>query len=187
MGNVLVLYDSRTGNTKRMAEHVAEGAALVEGAEVRLRSIEEASSEDLLWSDGVACGSPTHMGQPSWQMKKWWDECGVWGQTDGRIGVAFSSEGGHAGGAMMTCLSLMLLMMNFGFLVLGITDYAYYCYTLHYGATSVRQPRQPGDIAACHELGRRLALAVRSGHVNLREEGETGPAMHAEKPADWGS
>ncbi|HAZ63543.1 MAG TPA: flavodoxin [Armatimonadetes bacterium] len=185
MGKVLVLYDSRTGNTKLMAEYVAEGARLVESAEVRLRHISEADGQDLLWADGVAVGSPTHMGQPSWQMKKWWDECGVWGQADGRLGVAFSSEGGHAGGAMMTCLSLLLILMNFGILVLGVTDYAYYCYTLHYGATTVRQPRVEGDIAACRELGRRLALAVRAGHINLREDHETGPAMHTEKPADW--
>jgi NAD(P)H dehydrogenase (quinone) len=182
MGKVLVLYDSHTGNTKRMAEHVAEGAQAVPGTEVRTLSIGEATGTDLVWCDGAAVGSPTHMGQPSWQIKKWFDECGVWGQTDGRLGVAFSSEGGHAGGAMLTCMSLLQILMNFGFLVMGVTDYAWYCYTLHYGATTVREPRQPGDIAACRELGKRLALAVRQGAIDVREPGENGPNLHLEKP-----
>lgn len=185
MGNVLVLYDTRTGNTGRMAELVAAGAAELDGTEVRLRHINEAVPDDLLWSDGVAVGSPTHLGQPSWQMKKFWDECGLWGKLDGRIGVAFSSEGGHAGGAMLTCLSLMLLLLNFGFLVFGITDYAGYCYTLHYGATTVRSPRAPGDIACCRLLGRRLAVACRNGHLDVREPGEEGPRLFPDKPADW--
>jgi len=34
MGNVLVIYDSRTGNTKKMAELVAEGAKRIEGTQV---------------------------------------------------------------------------------------------------------------------------------------------------------
>lgn len=184
MGKVLVLFDSQTQNTAKMAALVAEGAAAVEGAEVRLRHIDQASGDDLLWCDGIALGSPTHMGQMSWKMKRFWDECGVWGRLDGRIAVTFSSEGGHAGGSQLCCLSLTLVLMNFGCLVLGITDYAAYCYTLHYGATAVREPRAPGDQAACRLLGRRLALAVRAGHVDLREPGEPGPLMHA-KPADW--
>lgn len=184
MGKVLVLYDTRSGNTRKMAEHVAAGAGGVDGTEVRLRHVSEAVGEDLVWCDGCAVGSPTHMGQPSWQLKKWFDETGVWGQCDGRIGTSFSSEGGHAGGALLTCVSLQWLLMNYGFLVMGITDYAYYAYTLHYGATTVREPRQPGDIAACQELGKRLALAVRHGHLSLREEGETGPNLHPHKPAD---
>ena len=187
MGKVLVIYDSRSGNTAKMAGYVAEGAAELEGTEVRLKHIDEAAGEDLVWCDGLAVGSPTHMGQPSWKLKKFFDECGVWGQLDGRFGVAFSSEGGHAGGAMLTCLSLMLLLMNFGFLILGVTDYASYAYTLHHGAPSVREPRQHGDIAACRLLGRQLARACRQGHLDLREPGETGPAMFPTKPAGWDS
>ncbi|MDW8434416.1 MAG: flavodoxin domain-containing protein, partial [Aquificaceae bacterium] len=59
MAKVLVLYESRTGNTKKMAELVAEGAKRVEGTEVRLRSVEEATKEDVLWCEGMAVGTPT--------------------------------------------------------------------------------------------------------------------------------
>ncbi|MGC8834128.1 MAG: flavodoxin domain-containing protein, partial [Armatimonadota bacterium] len=74
MGKVLVLYDSASGNTKKMAVLVGEGAAEIDGTEVRVKSVDEASAEDLLWSDGIAVGTPTNMGTLSWKMKRFWDE-----------------------------------------------------------------------------------------------------------------
>jgi NAD(P)H dehydrogenase (quinone) len=159
MNKILVLYDSATGNTAAMAKYVAEGAASVPGTEVRLRSLAEASPEDVVWCDGLAVGSPTNMGLLSWKMKRFWDETmgEHWMKLDGRIACAFSSAGGWGGGMEMACQSLLTLLMNFGFLVFGVTDYAAKLTTLHYGAVCARQPRQEGDQAACRKLGRRLA------------------------------
>ena len=47
MGKVLVLYDSTTGNTEKMAYLVAEGAKRVEGIEVRIKK-EVSNSEAVL-------------------------------------------------------------------------------------------------------------------------------------------
>jgi hypothetical protein len=54
LGKVLVLYDSASGNTAKMAGLVAEGAGSIPGVEVRLRKVEEATPEDVLWCDGRA-------------------------------------------------------------------------------------------------------------------------------------
>ena len=91
MSKILVLYDSHTGNTAKMAEFVAEGAASIEGTDVRRRSIDEATAEDVLWCDGLAVGSPTNMGLVSWKMKKFWDETmgPQWMKVDGKIGCTF--------------------------------------------------------------------------------------------------
>ena len=84
MGNLLVLYDSKTGNTAKMADYVAQGAEEVEGAEVRLLSVDEASADDVFWCDGLAVGSPTYVGVVSWRMKRFWDEVvpKAWGKVD---------------------------------------------------------------------------------------------------------
>ncbi|RME12002.1 MAG: flavodoxin family protein, partial [Aquificota bacterium] len=109
MGNVLVLYDSRTGNTKKMAELVAEGARRVADTEVRLRSVEEATKEDVLWCHGMAVGTPTNMGIVSWKLKRFFDDVigDLWGKIDGKIGCAFSSSGGWGGGNEVACLSVL--------------------------------------------------------------------------------
>jgi len=107
MANILVLYDSRTGNTKKMAEFVFEGANASGKNVVKLLNVYETTAKDIKWCDGIAVGSPTNMGLMSWKMKKFWDDSGkeLWGKIDSKIGCAFSSEGGWGGGAEPVCQS----------------------------------------------------------------------------------
>jgi NAD(P)H dehydrogenase (quinone) len=157
--HILVLYFSKEGHTRLMADLVAEGAGTVPDTEVRLKDVEEATADDLLWCDGIAVGSPTYMGSIAWEMKRWWDVVAqpLWCKIDGKIGCAFSSEGGLAGGGELTCLALQVVLMNFGLLVFGIPDYTAPGQTLHYGAVCAGRPRNDGEREACRRLGRRLA------------------------------
>jgi NAD(P)H dehydrogenase (quinone) len=159
MGKVLVLYHSASGNTGKMAHLVAEGARAIPGMEVRLREVGEAVAEDVYWCDGLAVGSPTNMGLISWKMKRFWDEVmgPHWMKVDGKIACAFSSSGGWGGGNELACQSILTVLMNFGFLVFGVTDYSGKLMTLHYGAVAAREPRSDEVQAACRKLGQRLA------------------------------
>jgi NAD(P)H dehydrogenase (quinone) len=159
MNKILVLHDSKTGNTAQMDALVAEGARSIADTEVRLLSIDEARAADVVWCDGIAVGSPTNMGVLSWKMKRFWDEemMPEWSRIDGKIGCAFSSSGGWGGGSELACQSILTVLMNFGFLVFGVTDYVSRDLTLHYGAISAKEPRDGHLRAACHKLGRRLA------------------------------
>ncbi len=153
---ILVMYYSEGGNTKQMAEFVAEGARSV--------PVDETTAEDLVWCDGIAVGSPTHMGSIAWQMKKWWDTVAqpLWYSIEGKIGCAFSSSGGVAGGGELTCLALQVVLMNYGLFVFGIPDYVAPGQTLHYGAICAGKPRNDGEREACRRLGRRLTEWVQT-------------------------
>lgn len=159
MNRILVLYDSKTGNTAKMAQLVAEGAQSIPETEVRLRSVDEASPQDVVWCDGLAVGSPTNMGVLSWKLKRFWDETmgEHWMKLDGKIACAFSSAGGWGGGMELACQSILTVLMNFGFLTFGVTDYAAKLTTCHYGAVTAREPRTEEAQAACRLLGKRLA------------------------------
>jgi NAD(P)H dehydrogenase (quinone) len=159
MNRILVLYDSKTGNTAKMAKLVAEGAGSIAETEIRLRSVEEASPEDVVWCDGLAVGTPTNMGLVSWKMKRFWDDAMLdhWMKVDGKIACAFSSAGGWGGGMELACQSVLTVLINFGFLVFGVTDYATKLTTLHYGAVTAREPRDDQAQASCRLLGQRLA------------------------------
>ena len=178
---ILVLYDSFTGNVEQMAQLVADGAREMAGVEVRLRKVDGAGElralpEDVLWADGVAVGSPTNMGLLSWKMKRFWDDDmrPHWMKIDGKIGCAFSSAGGWGGGMELACQSVLTLLVNFGFLVFGVTDYASRDLTLHYGAVSAKAPADEAAKVACRLLGHRLAAwtavcvhGVASAHPGL--------------------
>jgi NAD(P)H dehydrogenase (quinone) len=159
MNRILVLYDSKSGNTARMAQLVAEGAQTIPDTEVRLRTLEDAQPDDVYWCDGLAVGSPTNMGILSWKMKRFWDETMLdhWMRVDGRIACAFSSAGGWGGGMELACQSILTVLINFGFLVFGVTDYATKLTTLHYGAVTAREPRSEDAQVSCRLLGQRLA------------------------------
>jgi NAD(P)H dehydrogenase (quinone) len=159
VNRILVLHDSQTGNVAAMAELVAEGARRIADTEVRVRAVAEAQADDVLWCDGLAVGSPTNMGLLSWRMKRFWDETmgPHWMKADGKIACAFSSAGGWGGGMELACQSLLTVLMNFGFLIFGVTDYAGQKMTLHYGAVAAKAPREAEVQEACRLLGQRLA------------------------------
>jgi len=172
MGKILVLFDSASGNTAKMAQLVADGAGTIPDTDLRVRKVEEATAEDVIWCDGIAAGSPTNMGLISWKMKRFWDEVMAphWMKVDGKIACAFSSSGGWGGGSELACQAMMTVLMNFGFLVFGVTDYVGKSMTLHYGAVSAKEPRDAREQDACRKLGQRLAEWVAVFVDGRREE-----------------
>lgn len=121
--HILVLYDTYHGHTAAMAQEIAAGASEVRDAEVRLKQVVDAVADDLLWADGIALGSPTHMGSMGWQMKRFIDDvfASLWGRArlSGKVGAVFTTGGsGGAGGAELTLLALMANLAQQGMILL---------------------------------------------------------------------
>jgi len=161
MVKLLVLYDTQSGNTRRMAEAVVEGSESMPGVKVTLKHVDEAHASDLFEHDGIAVGSPTWCGGLSWKLKRFFDEstC-VWGKVEDKVGCAFSASGGLGGGSEMTCLSILSVLINYGMLVFGVTDYSAPGVTAHYGAVAVQDPSEE-ELAACRLLGAKLVTHVK--------------------------
>jgi flavodoxin len=64
MAKVLVVYYSRTGNTKKMALGIEEGIR-EEGVDVVVKDVKDIKVEELLEYDGIIIGSPTYYGLPA--------------------------------------------------------------------------------------------------------------------------
>lgn len=78
MSKVAVVYFSGYGHTKKQAEAVAEGARKAGAEVVELRIDAEGELPDggfdtIASADAVIYGSPTYMGGPAWQFKKFAD------------------------------------------------------------------------------------------------------------------
>nr|WP_325265868.1 flavodoxin family protein [uncultured Rhizobium sp.] len=69
----VVVYHSGYGHTKRLAEVVAEGASALLIAIDAEGNISQDAWEALDDADAIIFGSPTYMGGPSWQLKKFAD------------------------------------------------------------------------------------------------------------------
>jgi NAD(P)H dehydrogenase (quinone) len=144
---VLVVYYSATGHVHALAQALAHGAEL-EGAEVRVRSVEElapemlislnqawgrhrsdvsaeptATLDDLEWADGVAFGTPTRFGNVAAQLKMFLDQAGVlWqqGKLINKVVTAFTSSQTAHGGQESTILALNNTFYHWGSIVLPL-------------------------------------------------------------------
>jgi NAD(P)H dehydrogenase (quinone) len=154
MVRVLIVYDSTTGNTEKMAHAVAEGAKQVQGVEVVVKKVDETEFEDLLNADGIIVGSPTYYGLMSGKVKTLFDKTvDIHGKLAGKVGAAFTSSGGTASGAETTLLSILKAMLVHGMIVQGRHD------NKHYGAAAVGCPKGE-EITMCERLGKRTAELV---------------------------
>ena len=73
MAKILIVYHSQTGNTKKMADAVAQGARGIDGVDVVLKKAADATLDDLLTSDGLAVGTPENFGYMSGMLKDFFD------------------------------------------------------------------------------------------------------------------
>ncbi len=152
MVKVLIVYDSRTGNTEKMALAVAEGAKKVRGAKVLIKTVDDAKNSDLLEADAILLGSPTYYGDMSGKMKEFIDKSvKIHGKLAGKVGGAFTSSGDTACGAETTILAMLHSLLIHGMVVQGRFE------NKHYGAAAVESPKKE-ELEYCVELGKLTAV-----------------------------
>lgn len=69
MMKVLVVYDTKYGNTQRVAELIAEGLKAV-GAEPVVENMKKVNFDAAVGFDAILMGSPNHIGRPTRTFKK---------------------------------------------------------------------------------------------------------------------
>ena len=149
MADVLIVYDSGTGNTEEMAEAVAEGVRNG-GGEAEIKRVKDANPEDMLDADGVIVGSPTYYGQMSGPLKQFFDDSVTYqGQLSGTAGGAFSSSANPGGGNETTVLGILECMLIHGMVIQGTANGD------HYGPVAISSPDERA-IEQCHRLGKRV-------------------------------
>ncbi|SEN55984.1 Multimeric flavodoxin WrbA [Duganella sp. CF517] len=117
MSKIVIVYHSGYGHTKRVAEYVSEGA----GGEL-LAIDAEGNLPDDAWNklaaaDAIIFGTPTYMGGPSWQFKKFADASSkVWfgsGWKDKVFG-GFTNSASFSGDKQNTLVYLNTLASQHG-------------------------------------------------------------------------
>jgi flavorubredoxin len=140
MPKILVLYYSRTGNTEKMANAVAEGARTANNVEVDLEY--HVDAEDLAGYDAIVVGTSTYYHDMPMDMKRLFEEAAVKGiNLKGKTGVAFGSYG-WSGEAPKMILEIMKLKFN-----MNVTE----------SALLVLNVPDQNSLNLCRELGKRVS------------------------------
>ena len=138
---ILVLYYSRHGATRCLAEHIARGVEQA-GMEARLRTVPSVSTdceavapdipdrghlyateEDLRDCAGLALGSPTRFGNMAAAMKYFLDgTSSLWmsGALINKPAAVFTSSASLHGGQESTLLTMMIPLLHHGVVIAGL-------------------------------------------------------------------
>lgn len=112
-----VLYHSKTGNTKQMAEAIVRGMQAVDGVEAKAMPMGEMDEVWVQESKCVVLGSPIYYASMSAEVKTWLDtqarKCGL----AGKIGGAFATADYLHGGGDIGIQSILSHMLVYGMLV----------------------------------------------------------------------
>ncbi len=150
MVKILISYYSRSGNTKRMAELIAQGVK-GEGVEADLKDVEEVNPDELLGYEGIILGSPTYYGSCAAPIKELIDESVKHhGKLDGKVGGAFTSSSNLAGGNETTIINILQMLMIHGMIVKGDSKGS------HYGPVALEEPDERAE-QECITYGRNMA------------------------------
>ncbi len=76
MAKVIIVYESKYGNTRLVAEKIAEGIREVPGAEATSKELKEVAPDELARFDAILTGSPNHMGGATRGIMKFIDKLG---------------------------------------------------------------------------------------------------------------
>jgi NAD(P)H dehydrogenase (quinone) len=139
---ILILYYSRHGATRKLAELIAQGVAHVPNCEAVLRTVPAVSTvteatepavpdsgapyvelTDLEECAALALGSPTRFGNMAAPVKYFLDGSSAqWisGALAGKPACVFTSTGSLHGGQESTLLSMMLPLLHHGMLIVGL-------------------------------------------------------------------
>jgi NAD(P)H dehydrogenase (quinone) len=139
---ILVLYYSRHGAVRQMAQLIARGVESVAGMSARVRTVPEVSAvseavaaavpdrgapyaalSDLEECCGLALGSPTRFGNMAAPLKYFLDStAGLWlkGALAGKPAAVFTSTGSMHGGQETTLISMMTPLLHHGMLIVGL-------------------------------------------------------------------
>jgi len=148
MAKLLIVYESRTGNTEAMAKAVYEGA-LSAGATVSLKKAADSTMDDLLDCDAVIFGSPTNFGYIAGTLKEFFDQ--VWlTQRKKEISKPYAVFGVGSMGGKPVLVSIDRICEAFS----GRASFKFV--KAHEGVETSREP-SPDVLEQCKQLGKKMA------------------------------
>ena len=150
MAKAIVIYYSKSGNTKEMAEIMATAMNEAD-LPTECKSVSDVEAQDLLNYDAIVVGSPTYYGHMAAPLKQLFDNSVAFhGKLDGKVAAAFSSSGNIAGGNESTIMGIIEVMLIAGCIVQGDPQGD------HYGPVSIGKPDERVK-RQCMRRGRRIA------------------------------
>lgn len=106
-----IIYDSKSGNTAKMAEYIIEGIQSVEGAEAKAFRIDQVDTKYVQESNAVIVGTPTYNGYLTARMKAWLETEPTKLKLSGKLAGAYATAAYIHGGADLAIQCILTHLM----------------------------------------------------------------------------
>ncbi|MGD2073247.1 MAG: flavodoxin domain-containing protein [Candidatus Thorarchaeota archaeon] len=111
---MIIIYESVYGNTKKVAEAIAEGIRQTGNVDCKVAKTSEVHTEDLVDYDIILFGCPNHNQEPARNMTKFIERVAIV-NLEGKIGAAFDTFTGGNKGIALSKLEAFIQMYLHGF------------------------------------------------------------------------
>lgn len=161
MKTILIVFHSRTGGTRQMAEAAARGASDEPDVAVRLLPAEAAAPDDVLTADGFIFATPENLASMAGQMKEFFDRTyyPVLDRVNGRPYATLICAGSDGHNAARQIARIVT-----GWRLRAIADPLIICtHAQHPDAILAPKTIGPADLRPCHDLGAALSNGLAAG------------------------
>ena len=147
---VFIIYDSKYGNTKIVAENILEGLKQVGEIEVAIGYAKEVDIQKVVCYDTLILGAPNHMASPARTMKKFVDKLAELDLKAQNVAV-FGTYSGRVRTADKAVKKLEKIMEK------KLPNLKLFLPSLSIRVKGVTGPVAEGELPKCIEFGRRIA------------------------------
>ena len=151
MTRVIVVYESKYGNTKRVAKTIVEGMGEARGMETILSEVEEVDFDNILDYDVILIGSPNHVGGPTRSIKRFIDKLGKLKLKEKRIAVFDTYIGKDFGRAVKKMEKRISEKVSESKLILS---------GLSIKVQGMKGPISDEELPRCKDFGRRIVTQI---------------------------
>jgi NAD(P)H dehydrogenase (quinone) len=158
MVKVFVVYDTKYGNTKLVAEKILEGMREVGGIETAIADVKEVNIEKVASSDAALIGSPNHAGGPARGIKAFIDKLGKLDLKTKWVAV-FDTQGGGKGFEQVVKKMEKSISEKVPKLKLIAPG-------LSIKVTGMKGPVAEGELPKCVDFGKKIATQLKARHTS---------------------
>jgi len=154
MVKVIVIYESKYGNTKRVAEAIVEGMNEIGGIEASLSELKEVDLDKIPNYDAILIGSPNHMGGHTRGIKGFIDKLGKL-QLKGKMFAVFDT---YLGKDFEKAVKKMEKQINE-----KVPRLKQIAPCLSIKVQGMKGPIVEGELPKCREFGKKIATRLKLG------------------------
>ena len=152
VAKVIIIHESKYGNTRLVAEKIAGGMNEVPGVETVLSELKEVDLNQFIEFDAILVGSPNHIGSATRNIRKFIDGIGKLG-LEGKLAAVFDT---YMGSDFEKAVKKMEKQMNKKAPGLQLAAPG-----LSIRVEGMKGPVTEGELPKCREFGAKIAALLK--------------------------